>query len=546
MSRKTLLLILGSSFLGLVIVGIPLGLILTPPSGEPPFLFRYLPPEASMGLFVRLPVGEEAQAWSPLSDVLSEIPGFQMGMATFRKQTIFFPGTGIRLDRDIEPWLGSSLAVGVTGPRTGVESKATSLLLAVEVRDGQAFHTFLDRLRSELETIQTPLEESTYGRYTLFAVPSQRLYFALRDERVFLLSTELDALKAALEREEKDSLASNPDYRAWLGYLPSGGVLQVYISSEDVYVLQRQRVRAIAHTLLFEPEGLRAEFAAFINREAPVQGGVESLYWAAMAPNPEKALSFMPEESHLALSARIPGLDASWEEILSALRWSNRPTYLELQRGLEELKDRGLDVEKDLLPWIGEEIGFFLMLDPEGGIPLGEDGAFMRLGLVTEVKDQEKVRAGLQELESLLGREAGWTFSDREISGLTFRVSRVPEEANLTLGYALVDNFLLLAFDEASLRSLAQARADPGQRLSASEEFQAVLRHLPGSRTALLFLNLEGFWKALPTTLLAEARQYAEMWLLVAEHFRGLGIASAVIRPGDEVSTATLFLHIVR
>ncbi len=560
MSRKVLLLILGASFLGLAVIGISLGLILTRPSGtEVSSLSPYIPSEVPMGLFIRLPLGEEAKAWSPLSDVLSEIPGFQMGIAMLWDMPLF-PGTDISLKRDVEPWLGSSLAVGFTQVPVGMYGgiEPPSFLLAAEVRDVRAFHAFLDRLRSEKARI--PLQESTYGRHTLFVLSQQDVCFALRDERVLLLSNDLDTLKGALEREEKDSLASNVGYRTLLGRLPPDGVFQGYVSSEYLGTLQRQAatvpggmipttgVQAIAFTLRVEPEGLRAEFAALIDREALAKEGIEDLYRAGGSPNPERALSFLPKESLFAYSARVPGLDTSWEEILSILRQTDRSAYMELQRALEELSGKGLDVEKDLLPWLGGEVGLYISLDQEEGIPLGPDAPFMRmrLGLVIGVSDLEKAREGMQKLEILLGREAGFSFSDREISGLTFRISPVPEETDLTLGYALADNFLLLVLDEASLRSLAQARTNPGERLSASEEFQAVLRFLPGSRTSLLFINLEDLWKALASILPVEARPSAETWLSIAEHFRGLGIASAAGWPEDEVATATLFLHIVR
>lgn len=555
MSRKALYLILGSILLGLAAIGILLGFLLTRPSGEVSSLSRYIPSDVPVGLFVRLPVGDAARAWSPLSDVLSEIPGFQAGIGMLGNTTLF-PGTNIRLKQDVEPWLGSSLAVGLTQMPVSIETENLPFLLAVEVRDGQAFNAFLGRLRSELERVRMPLEESTYGRHTFFAVPRQGFYFALRDEHILLLSNDPDALKAALEREEKDSLAGNAEYQALLRHLPPGGVLQIYVSSEYLNQAQRQAatgpgdlppnavLQAGAFTLLVETEGLREEFAFLFDREAQDRGGRESLDWTT--PNPERALVFLPKESLFIFSIRLPSLEGFSEGILSALRQTDYSAYLELQRTLRELSQKGWDVEKDLLRWLGGEVGLFIALDQKEGIPLGEDAPFMRLGLVAEVKDLEKVRQGMQKAEDLLGREAGFSFFDREISGLTFRTSRVPEEPSLTLGYTMVDNFLLFALDEASLRSLAQAWANPEERLPASKEFQTVLRSLPRLRVALLFLNLEGLWKTLASALPAEARQNARMWLPIVEHFPGLGLAFATVQPGDKVATATLFLHIVR
>ncbi len=553
MSRKTLFLF-GASLLGLAVIGVSLGLILTRPSGsEVSPLAPYIPSEAPVVLFVRIPVGEGAKAWSPLSDILSEIPGFQVGIAMLWSRPLF-SGTDIRLKQDVEPWLGNSLAVCFTRMPAEIfggaaESEVPSLLFAVEVRDEAAFRAFLERLRSELEKAGTPLEESTFGRYTLFALPQQNLSFALRDGRILLLS-DADTLKAALEREEKDSLAGSADYRALLAHLSSGGVLQVYFSSKGLGLLQRQAatvsagipMKAGAFTLLVESEGLRLQAVSLIDREALAEVGAGD-YWS---PNPERALSFLPKESLLVFSSRVPDLEGLREGILSALRPIDPSAYRELRDALEELSEKGLDVEKDLLRWMGGEVGFFVALSGEGGIPLGENAPSMRLGLLVEVRDLDQARQGMEKVEALLGQEAGFSFSDREIAGLTFRVSRIPGESDLTPGYALVDNFLVLALDKASLESLAQARSNPGERVSSAEEFQAVLRFLPGSRTALTFLNLESLWKTLASALPDEARRGAGAWLSIAEHFQGLGIATAAGRPQDEVLTGVVFLHIVR
>lgn len=557
MSWKTIFLIF-FSLLGLAVMGVSLGLILTRPSGsEVSPLAPYIPSEVPLALFVRLPVGEGAKAWSPLSDILSEIPDFQMGISMLWSEPLF-SGMDIRLKRDVEPWLGNSLAVCFTRIPAGifggaVEPEVPSFLLAVEVRDEAAFLAFLERLRSELEKAGTPLEESTFGRYTLFALPRQNVSFALRDGRVLLLS-DADMLKAALEREGKDSLAGSADYRALLAHLPSGGVLQMYFSSmyfssKGLDLLQRQAAtgsvgiptKASAFTLLMESEGLRIQAVSLIDREALAGVSAED-YWS---PNPERALSFLPKESLLVFSDRVPSLEGFWEGVLSALRQVNPSAYRELQGNLEKLSEKGLDMEKDLLRWMGGEIGFFVALSQEEGIPLGENALFMHLGLLVEVRDLEQARLGLKKVEDLLG-EAGFSFSDREIGGLTFRVSRIPEESDLTLGYALVDNFLVFALDEASLESLARARSNPGEQVSSAEEFQAVLRFLPGSRTFLTFLNLESLWKTLAATLPDEARRGIGAWLPIAEHFQGLGIASAAGRPWDEVLTGVVFLHIVR
>lgn len=559
MPRKSFLRILASSFLGLSVIGIPLGLLSCAPRAEISSLARYIPPDAPVALLVRLPVGDGARAWSPLSDILSEeIPGFQMGMAQLWNTP--FQGTNVSLKQDVEPWLGSYLAVGFLqvpiGMLGGMESETPPFLLAVEVRDVQAFYAFLDRLRSGLEKAGRPLEESAYGRYTLFALPQRDFYFALCDERVVLLSNHLDTLKAALDRDEQNSLAGNADYRTLIERLPSGGVLQLYISSEfwrkgDQATAGLGEIpsfsgtKAAAFTLLVEPGGLRVSFASLIDWETLAREGLEDLYRAGLSLNPERALSFLPRGSLLIFSGRIPNLLRSWKEISRAFRQVGLPDYAELERGLEELRKKGLDLEEDLLSWMEGEWAFFLILDQEEGVPLG-DGLFMRLGLVVETSDVDKARQGMQKVEALLSKEAGVSFSDREISGLTFRVPSVPEEAGPTPGYALVDKFLLFGLDETSLRSFAQARSRPEERLSASEEFQATLRSLPGQRSALVFCNLEDLWKVLTATLPAAERRDAEVWLRVVEHFRGLGIASAAGQPGDKVSTGVLFLHIVR
>jgi hypothetical protein len=580
-SRTRLLLVLIPLLL-LVVAGIGLALffLLRPSAPATIPLARYMPPKGAMTASFELPIGDGAEKWAPLLDLLRDIPGFREAERSLARP---FPEVDIDLKRDIEPWLGrtgalsfpdlASLFETVTDtlvPSTPLPADLASLepifsetspqspeastppiLLALEVRDPGAFRAFLERLRRELAEAHIRMEEDRYGSNTVFALPGRDLYFSLRDEQVLLLSNARATLEEALDREERDSLAGDPTYRTLLRRLPADGVAYGYLSTQDILpeaagpqqvLLADLGPQAMAYAVVIEPEGLRLVYALSMDLKALDEAGLGDMYRDAQTANSERAFYLLPRKSLLVFSSR--NLLHLWEAVLQTLQRTDPRAYRELRGNLQQMALAGLDLES-LLSQMEGEYALFLNLDREEGIPVGGD-LFLHFGLVVEVGDADQVRQSMRRLETLLALGGGGSFSEMEIGGITARVLQGPQVEGLTPGYAFVDDFLVIASDEPAIRLVAQARRQAGERLAASEAFRSTLEGLPGSRSTLLFLDLASLLETLSASI--PPRQWAEAGpgLRLLLRLDGLGLALGAGRPGDEVFTFTLFLHWTR
>jgi len=580
-SRTRLLLVLIPLLL-LVVAGIGLALffLLRPSAPATIPLARYMPPKGAMTASFELPIGDGAEKWAPLLDLLRDIPGFREAERSLARP---FPEVDIDLKRDIEPWLGrtgalcfpdlASLFETVTDtlvPSTPLPADLASLepifsetspqspeastppiLLALEVRDPGAFRAFLERLRRELAEAHIRMEEDRYGSNTVFALPGRDLYFSLRDEQVLLLSNARATLEEALDREERDSLAGDPTYRPLLRRLPADGVAYGYLSTQDILpeaagpqqvLLADLGPQAMAYAVVIEPEGLRLVYALSMDLKALDEAGLGDMYRDAQTANSERAFYLLPRKSLLVFSSR--NLLHLWEAVLQTLQRTDPRAYRELRDNLQQMALAGLDLES-LLSQMEGEYALFLNLDREEGIPVGGD-LFLHFGLVVEVGDADQVRQSMRRLETLLALGGGGSFSEMEIGGITARVLQGPQGEGLAPGYAFVDNFLVIASDESAIRLVDQARRQAGERLAASEAFRSTLEGLPESRSTLLFLDLASLLKTLSASIPPQQWEGVGPGLRLLLRLDGLGLALGAGRPGDEVFTFTLFLHWTR
>lgn len=572
MHRKTSLLLLVVVLLGSLLgCGKPKG------GPETSQLASYMPSETVVFLAVQIrPEGKAAENWRRVRDAFLNIPAVKKGLdeqtASMKEE---FP---FDWKADIEPWLGKTAAVGLTdlGPlwkalatqspsdlQSGTVPPPPQMpfLVAAEVRDSGAFATFQTRLESEVKKAGGTMEGSAHGKATIYAITIKetQFAFALRDASILLVADSSSAVAAALDRQEKDSLAANADFKALLSHLPTGGLILGYAAMGPISKGMGEALsglsgavglptqgltggaKAAGFTLLAEAKGLRIEAASTLDLAALAEAGLKEFSEAARKPHPGRVLEMMPKNATLAFTGR--DIHGAWEMVKAQMQKTSPEAYQGLQGSLEDLKAQtGLDIEEDVLSWMTGEFGLFLAAG-DGKTAAGVPS--FRAGLLFEVSDKAKAQATMTKVEGLLSQQQ-LAFADQEIEGVKARVIPMLQMAGYLPGYAFVGDFLLIAVDMPSFQGAIRASKDKDERLAAAPEFRTVMEALPKSNTGLFYLDFVALTRFLDGVLeepeRSDFRQQIKPFLDI---LGGMGVAGAAGKPGDDYSTSTMFLHIV-
>ncbi|MCA8964277.1 MAG: hypothetical protein KDC48_05310 [Planctomycetes bacterium] len=179
-----------------------------------------------------------------------------------------------------------------------------------------------------------------------------------------------------------------------------------------------------------------------------------------------------------------------------AQREIDREFSRELTRELRHVGMTPADLE-GMLRAFGDQMGLAIGLEA-GAIPKPE--LLLRVG----VRDRQTMQALLQHLEQLVAHEAGMEWKTRKVGDLEIRYFSLPIEDKLQLTpcYALTDDAVMVASDVMALtRSLRRAE-EPGESLSAQDDFKAMAKEFAGANDILhvrAFRLAELGWRTVET-----------------------------------------------
>ncbi len=539
------------------------------PTAQPAPLARYMPADTVLFFSLLLrPEGKTAENWYAIRDAFAAVPVIQEGVDQFTGEA----KASLPFDwkTEIDPWLGRTLAVGVTDlsdlwetASTGEEPPLPPFLLAAEVRDYAAWEAFLDAARLHLSQAGLTLDESDYEGTTIYNLPLEgeesELFFAVQKEEVLLASNRRTLIQEALSRKEKDSLAADETFSDLLDRLPEGALAMGYLSGAALAGLDQlaaeggvsisstwlAALRGIAGSVVAEEDGLRLTGVSTVDPAALAEAGLKEFYDQMRTPLAGRALTLLPKETAFTLIGQ--NLKLTWDMQMKQLQEMDATAYENLQGTLEDLAvETDLDVEEEILSWMTGEYALFLAPGKEIeertalGIPS------FQLGLLFQVKDQEAVAATMQKVEQVLVEEAGLptSFYSEEIDGVDVRVIPGLETMGYLPGYAFVEDFLVIAIDRASFESVIQAGQEKGARLTAAEEFAAVYQKLPEKNTSLFYLDVGTLTRFLDAALEEPERsEFRKEAKPVLDLIGGVGAAST---EEQDYTGGTIFVRILR
>ncbi|MBE9137742.1 DUF3352 domain-containing protein [Nodosilinea sp. LEGE 07088] len=218
-----------------------------------------------------------------------------------------------------------------------------------------------------------------------------------------------------------------------------------------------------------------------------------------------QALQFVPKQSTLVASVLVrPDRLASLWEYLAAP--SQRQEARRDQASIEQvlLANTGLNYDRDLQPWLGDEItGALVTADLDQNPANGLMPGYLA---VLSCQDPQAAQAALElywQNRAIAGDAL--TFEDFSGNRLIYarpRAQRAPAEDSAQLATALVANRYLLAANHPEvLRQALTAAQSNDLNLQSDRRYKTALGKLPPTRVGLLALNLPALGQWLNPTM---------------------------------------------
>jgi len=405
-------------------------------------------------------------SFAPARQALERRLGTRQGPVNFAKQ--------------IRPWLGDEVALAVLP--TGSTVSQSEIVL--DVRDRQKAENFIDSTAGG----NTPLK---YKGVDIRRYGTVATAFISGD----LVIAPVNVLRVAIDRSQGHgrSLADNDLFQKSYDGLPTGRVLDVYVSRDGVHRLLAPQggVLGLAGTLVDQP-ALSAVGVALTAEDRKATLTVHTVLDPALAkastpvfkPFDPQLLADVPSGALAYLG--LAGLDRAAGRLLglAGVTGVNGAGVSQLaQRARSTLARRaGVDLDRDVLSVLHDESALFVL--PALPAPT--------LALVAKTPNEQRTRVALSKLQVPLARlftvpasGAGQapTFQDRNVGGVdAFQLRLSP---TVELDYAVFDGKLVIA---TSLEGIRRIKDHKGS-LEEDATYQSVLGDRPSTVTSLVFLD---------------------------------------------------------
>ncbi len=173
--------------------------------------------------------------------------------------------------------------------------------------------------------------------------------------------------------------------------------------------------------------------------------------------------------------------------------------------GLQTMeKDYGINIEKDVLSWIGSEVAFvFSDIDVTGMFPVP------RLSLIVKVTDEAKAGALMTKLIEILNKNLGESAGgvkvelvDHPYGGVSMKVIQIPVMVpGLMPGFAFINGYLVISSSAAVMEAMVDTNKGTKDSLLKDAQFQRLKSVFPDKTNQIAYMNVEGFFTSLVDVL---------------------------------------------
>lgn len=442
--------------------------------------------------------------------------------------------TGLALDEaTVMNLLGNKFDLGFYGPLP--EDRADILLLA-EVEDEAAARPIVEGLEGRIasERGATFSDVEVAGRTVRMAADAEGeevLLYTLEDGRLVMSSTRARLEQVLGGGEESRTMADVQEYLDILEKLPEA-TITLWVDQRAI--AEASRAAMEADTAAGEPgegagEQPMAAAASALEEYNLVRDFGVGIFWTdagirsdvftrfladrrpelaemmTRPPTEVRSIAFQPMGTILytAFNTFDPGLvyrqlteyavDATRIQMdVQGTADSMRADSLVRSNIAAFERETGLDIEEDILSWVGEEVSFSIAgVDRSGFFPVPE------FAFAIASKDQGRANAFFQKFETLLADAArerasmpvSWQAEEHE--GQTIRFAPTPVGEGLSISYVVTNDFALVASKPALVRQMLDARTGRAEALPSNPGFGALTDFYPQQVNGIGYVNLE-------------------------------------------------------
>ncbi|MCX6354224.1 MAG: hypothetical protein NTZ78_04890 [Candidatus Aureabacteria bacterium] len=421
---------------------------------------------------------------------------------------------GIPLDslKALDILLGEKSAIALYGRESRF---GLSVLAAVKTEGDQ--ERLLARIRNEFRGVPA----GSYGgmeiySFQIFALPPiEGVYARAGENCLFALSltNSMDALREMIDLKEgraRKPLSKDETFRAGMGKPLQCGSAPTGYAYLNLRALHKEaQVLALLENRIRQTNPSAAEWLSqFLKTRFPVisYGGYfcrEKGFAATLRTRLEQPTVCAATPRRLNLLSCVPAGTVAFTDFQigdAAAVWGACKTQVmatPLMRLLGDVQARyGINLEKDILPWVGEEAALLLSDIQTGGLlPIA------KAGLVVSVKDRVAAQKTLLKIMERICQPSAdaaqetWTFlkphvSTHEHAGEEVRTLSYPLPG-FSPSFACMGNYLVIGLDRASVETIIDAGKGNGRSVLAEEKFASLMRRAPKELTQVSYFDCD-------------------------------------------------------
>ncbi|NJL43212.1 MAG: DUF3352 domain-containing protein [Pseudanabaena sp. SU_2_4] len=484
---------------------------------------------------------------------------------------------GRNFNKDVLPWLGDRIAIAGLSlqPDTPV-----SFAIVLPVKDRGALDAFITGLRkthSRAATAQTykgvsllswgkvkpakPKEEQEEEEEShlelpfpfsdrgidLFGVTGGNAAIALMPDNLLIADTP-ETLKLLIDKQSKTrSLASNPgfqtalrnplwdksfatifgDYRLlakpmeqFVKQQPESDIEIPGLRQADLIASYRNAARdykTLEGYAWLQPNGIRSQSIVYFAKRQLFHPG---LFGTSAT---DRIFTQLPTNAYVSISTR--NLKQQWQLLLQAAK--SEPLFKVIVDGMRGFTSSifGLDLEKDILPWMDGEYAIVLFKSNSGFFKA--NGLDFGLALVIKTSNPKAANVALNKFAKFVkstftksGYEDNLKFVQRRIVGRQITSWEIPDTDNKSkslslLAYGWADNNTLIISTGSG--PMAEFLPNPKTNLAQDAIFKAAIAEMPRPNFGYFYLNGKAIVKlvndALPSDIKSEIPKPVEQLL---------------------------------
>jgi len=461
----------------------------------------------------------------------------------------------ITWENDIQPWLGTEVAIAFSDLQAAVEGyEEPNLVVMAQTRNKRASDDFVAKIVEHLEDDGWVVDKDSYAGVDCYTLEPEWEYdptLHLGTVKDFLVLTiDQDTFEDVIDTSKgrADSLEDNQRFNDVMSALPGDAVAYAIVDMEEIMADAIDEIeRELEYggvSLPNEVTDLYGAFGAYGLALGVHEDGVQIDVVVSLDPDkmdtelfgpyqagasPNRILDWIPEDALGFYSGQ--DLAAVWRLAYDLL--------METPDAEEQIEDLtaelGIQLDGELLSWMSGEYAIAVVESHNiEDVPVGGFAVF-------ETDDEQKAQALLGDILEILEEFGGVQIARDTIVGTDMTLVIDPWEEEVIFGYGFDDGHLVIGVTEDGLeQAVGDARSITGDEL-----FKAVQKRLPSRVSGYLYVNLERTMGIARESMSDwEREDYEDYIEPFIKPIKAIGLGAAPMDMNKNMASATLFIYI--